>query len=92
VPGAVLVGAGSETVFSEPLNSQRAPNVGILDVRAEKSFKLGSAGKVSAMVDVFNALNADTITNYRIATGAAYNQVIALLDPRTVRFGIRYTY
>ena len=41
------------------------------------------------MVDVFNALNADTAANFRITSGAQFKELIALLDPRIVRFGVR---
>ena len=50
------------------------------------------------MVDVFNALNSDTVVNFRLTSPAAntpvavnnrYKELIALLDPRIVRFGVR---
>ena len=41
------------------------------------------------MIDVFNVANANTITNFRVTTGATYNQVIGILDPRMFRFGVR---
>jgi hypothetical protein len=87
-----LPGAGAEEILADPISAQRAPNVPILDVRAEKAFKLGGHRKIALMVDVFNATNADTITNFRVATGARYNEVVALLDPRTVRFGTRLSF
>ena len=89
---------GATTVAMEPLNSNRSPNVGIVDVRAEKSFKLGGSRKITGMVDVFNALNADTVVNFRLTSPSAntpnpvnnrFNELIALLDPRIVRFGVR---
>lgn len=84
-----LPGAGAEEILADPISALRAPNVPILDLRAEKSFSLGGVRKIAFMVDVFNALNADTITNFRVATGARYNEVIGILDPRIVRFGAR---
>jgi hypothetical protein len=81
--------AGSTTIPAEKAVN-RAPRVGIWDVRLEKSFKLGANGaKISAMVDVFNALNSDTVVNFRTVTGARYKEIIALLDPRTVRVGLQ---
>ncbi|HEV8253189.1 MAG TPA: TonB-dependent receptor [Vicinamibacteria bacterium] len=84
--------AGSETIFAEPVNSNRAPNVHIIDFRAEKAVKIGRFGRVTGMLDVFNALNADTITNFRVTSGTRYKELIALLDPRIVRFGVRYEF
>ena len=69
-----------------------------MDVRAEKAFKFKGGRKITAMVDVFNALNADTVVNFRLTSPAAntplavnnrFNELIALLDPRIVRFGVR---
>jgi hypothetical protein len=87
-----LPGAGNETINADPVFDQRAPNVPILDVRAEKAFSLGGSRKIALMVDVFNALNADTIANFRVTSGARYNELIALLDPRAVRFGARLSF
>lgn len=83
--------AGSETIRVEPVDARRAPNVGILDFRADKSFSFGAAGRLTAMLDVFNATNADTVTNFNITT-AALHRIIALLDPRIVRFGVRFDF
>ena len=81
--------AGSTTIPAEAAVS-RAPRVGIWDARLEKSFKVGGNGaKISAVVDVFNILNSDTVVNFRTTSGTRYKEIIALLDPRTVRFGIQ---
>jgi len=90
--------AGSETIFAEPVNSNRAPNVHIVDFRAEKTFRLSERfGTLSAIVDVFNALNANPVANFRVTGGTGtganrFQEVISLLDPRIVRFGIRYEF
>jgi hypothetical protein len=47
---------------------------------------------------VFNALNAQPVTNFRVASVnnasqvQRFREVIALLDPRIVRFGVRYEF
>ncbi|MEO6436829.1 MAG: hypothetical protein ABIP55_13855, partial [Tepidisphaeraceae bacterium] len=61
--------------------------------------------KATFMLDVFNALNSATPANFRITsgrttiapavgttpavTGPQYQELIALLDPRIFRFGVR---
>jgi hypothetical protein len=82
--------AGNETVRVEPADARRAPNVGIFDLRVDKSINLHTQ-RLTVMVDAFNLTNADTVTNFSITT-AAMNRIIALLDPRIVRFGIRYDF
>jgi hypothetical protein len=44
------------------------------------------------MVDVFNIFNSNPVINYRNTSGSRYKEVIAILDPRIVRFGIRYEF
>lgn len=88
---------GATTIAAEPLNSNRSPNVGIFDFRAEKAFKITGNRKITGMLDVFNALNSSTVVNFRLTSPAAitastanrYKELIALLDPRIVRFGVR---
>jgi hypothetical protein len=96
--------AGTETVRVEPANANRAPNVGIMDVRLDKTFDLGGRrGRITGMVDVFNLLNDDVVTNFRIQSGSIsaaqvgavsprFKEIIGLLDPRIVRFGVRYEF
>jgi hypothetical protein len=83
---------GNQNVRVEPVTSNRASNVSILDFRADKSFRLGRFGKFTGMVDVFNALNKGTVTNFRTTTGATFKEVLGILDPRIVRFGLRYDF
>ncbi|MGH9321195.1 MAG: hypothetical protein ACRD3V_15095, partial [Vicinamibacteria bacterium] len=87
-----LPNAGAETIPAEPFDANRAPNVGIFDVRLEKSFALGRPGRVTGMVDFFNLTNSNVVTNARTRSGSRYLEVISLLDPRTVRFGIRWEF
>jgi hypothetical protein len=86
-----LPNAGSQTIRVEEVSAQRAPNVGILDIRVDKSFTLPGRAKLTAMFDMFNATNSSPVTNFRITT-VRYREVIALLDPRIIRFGVRYDF
>jgi hypothetical protein len=93
---------GSQTVRVEPITSNRYPNVQIFDIRFDKSFSFGRAGRLTAMVDIFNLNNASTVTAFRTTTAGAttngifyptlYQEVTGLLDPRIVRFGVRYDF
>jgi len=40
----------------------------------------------------FNLTNAGTVTTFRNATGPTFREVTALLDPRIVRFAIRFDF
>ena len=88
----IFPGDGQQTVRVEPVTANRAPTVSIFDLRADKSFSFGRYGRVTAMVDVFNALNSGTVLNFTTVTGANFQRVIGILDPRIVRFGVRYDF
>jgi hypothetical protein len=84
-------GDGTQTVRVEPIGTNRYPTVQILDIRADKSFSLGKYGRLTAMLDAFNLTNASTATTVRVTT-VNYEEVTAILDPRILRFGIRYSF
>jgi hypothetical protein len=84
-------GDGTRTVRVEPSNTNRAPAVSIIDFRLDKSFRFGRFGKLTGMVDVFNAPNYGTVTDYRTTT-VNYREVTGILDPRIVRVGLRFDF
>ena len=88
VTNVALPGAGAENIRMEPVTANRAPTVSILDIRAAKKFSIRGV-RLEGMVDVFNALNSGTVVNFSTVTGASFQRVIAILDPRVVRFGVR---
>jgi hypothetical protein len=92
VPGTTLRNAGTEEILAEPVNANRSENVHILDFRFEKGIKLSRVGRVTGMVDIFNITNANPITNFRVVTGPRFKEVISILDPRIVRFGVRWDF
>ena len=44
------------------------------------------------MIDVFNALNSDAVTNFFLTNGPNFGKVIAALDPRTVQVSARFDF
>jgi hypothetical protein len=84
-------GDSTQTVRVEPVTANRFPTVSILDFRFDKSFNFGRYGKLTGMVDVFNALNAGTVIDLRTTT-VNFKEVTEILDPRIVRFGIRFDF
>jgi len=94
---------GSQTVPAEPLGTFRMENIMQLDFRLDKRFKLTERFALSAMVDVFNAFNANTELNIRHATGRltisetgvsipAFQTPITILPPRIARFSARISW
>jgi hypothetical protein len=82
---------GVRTFRVEPIDARRFPNVSILDVRLDKSFRFGKVGKLTGQFDVFNIFNSGVPTNFRQTT-ANFLEVTELLAPRVMRFGVRYDF
>ncbi|HEY7819252.1 MAG TPA: hypothetical protein VIG29_13590, partial [Vicinamibacteria bacterium] len=90
VEGAPLA-QGPVEILAEPQGAAVQPSVHLLDLRAEKSFSLGSAGAIDLMFDVFNSLNANTATEIASRRGA-FGAIFEVLPPRVARIGVRYRF
>ena len=74
--------------FAQNLDQNRSDNVGLLNFRLDKGVKVGKS-KVTGMLDIYNVLNADPVTNFSLNLGPNYKRVIAVLDPRVFQVGVR---
>ncbi len=86
---------GKLTVYSwlAAANSERSDNVTVVDFRMDKSFALGDQMRVQVILDFFNALNANTITNFQILDSVdPYQRVVDYLKGRTIGFSARLTF
>jgi hypothetical protein len=85
---------GNRTVRVQPIDANRYPSVAILDLRLDKSIDLGKFGKVTPMLDVFNTLNSGVPTTVRTTNTATapFNEVTAILNPRVIRLGFRFSF
>jgi len=88
--------------------SERLPTYGNLTIRLEKMLRLGDTGKIYLMADLFNVFNTATIIQrydrdhgtYYIYSDPANNYFRAqrdfdpysILNPRLLRFGVRFTF
>jgi hypothetical protein len=88
---ASLPRAGTVRIFSENIENSRSDTVPILDLRADKAFRIGRY-RFTGMADLFNALNSNAVTNFGLVNGGAFGQIIAALDPRTFQLGVRFDF
>ena len=86
-----VLGVFSGAFFLQNLSENRSDNVSLLNFRLDKSFKVGRY-ELQGMLDIYNVLNNDAVTNFNLNAGAGYKTVIAVLDPRVFQVGVRFEF
>lgn len=86
-------GEKDHLILVEPIGDRRYDNVFTIDLHTEKQFQVSDYGTISAIVDVFNITNENTVLrrNQRIG-GAMFNRPQEVLAPRAVRLGLRFSF
>jgi hypothetical protein len=82
----------SFTVRVEPIGTRRLPNLNLLNLRAEKSFRLASSHRVALRANVYNALNVNTVLSVNSLSGAAFARPTSITPPRIAEVGLTYTF
>lgn len=83
---------GTQWFWAEPLNTNRLDNVYMLDLRAEKQFRLGQGARLAAMVDGFNMLNSAAVRLVNNTSGPSYLRVSSIVNARVFKIGARLTF
>jgi len=84
---------GSFRYFGEPRGIRRLEDKSELDLRAEWYMEVGqSDGRIGLFLDVFNVLNEGRATLVEDRSGAAFEAPLEVNQPRTYRFGARYSF
>jgi hypothetical protein len=88
--------ASSATAYAnqtaDAFSEFRQDSISVLDLRIEKTVKLGNAARIRLFGDIYNITNkyaAETITQ---STGSAFQTPTAILGPRTGRIGFRFVW
>jgi len=78
-------------VFAEPRGPDRFNSWNMLDLRVQKSFRLGDRIKLDAIIDIFNLFNDDVILGFASYNlwSDAYGEGDYMLRPRRVQIGVR---
>ena len=77
--------------FATNLDQNRSEAVNLMNFRIDKAFRLGGARKATLMLDIYNLLNADPVTNFNLSVTSP-RTVIAVLDPRVFQMGFRFEF
>jgi hypothetical protein len=82
-------------IYGDEKGHYRYPGMHNLDIRLEKFFKIGKT-RVSALADIFNVFNTNTITDYETQMNPAseyqFGYVWGIKSPRTFRLGFRFVF
>ena len=76
----------------EPIGSLNLPAQHSLDLRAEKSFSIVKSHKVIVRLNMYNALNANTIIQWTRLSGPNFKRPTGVFPPRVVELGGSYSF
>ena len=82
----------SIAVNVEPFGTRRLPNVNQLDLRLEKDFRLRVGHKVGVRMNIFNALNTNTVLSLVRRSGPTFLLPQDIMPPRIAEFSVSYTF
>lgn len=77
---------------AEPFGSRSLPNIHLLDFRAEKTFRIGSGQRLITRINLFNALNASTVTSLNTRSGANFLRPSAIMRPRIAELSASFSF
>ena len=83
-----LPNAGTQRFWYEDLDANRSDTVPLVSARVDRTWQVWRT-RVTGMVDVFNIINANPVTNFNLSNGPTFDQINGALDPRTLQIGVR---
>jgi hypothetical protein len=82
----------SITLRVEPMGAYRLPNLNILHMRVEKSFRVRQGQKVALRMNVFNVLNINTVLMATQLSGPNFLRPTMITPPRIAEFAVSYDF
>jgi hypothetical protein len=76
----------------DPIGTYRRPNVALVNFRLEKRVTLPRAQIATVTLNLYNALNANTVTGLQNRSGASFLQPLSILPPRLAEIGLSYRF
>jgi hypothetical protein len=91
-PGGVIDPGGlPQVVAVDPNDPDYLPSLTLLDLHAEKPFKLGGQKALHLVVDGFNVFNSNTATDMNVYS-EGYGKIDNIPQGRRFRFGVRFVF
>ncbi len=91
-PGGVIDPGGlSQVVAIDPNSPDHLPDLTLLDLHAEKAFKLGGVKQLKLVVDGFNIFNTNTATDMNV-NSEGYGRITNIPQGRRFRGGVRFQF
>ena len=85
--------AGTANVYLDKRGDERLPNFQTLDFHADRTVTLHNRTKIVLGLDIFQALNVNTILSERGTQNASNaNTISSIAAPRVLRFGARVAF
>ena len=86
------VPSGRVVVRVEPRGSRRLDATNLLDLRAEKTFRMGARGILGVFADGLNLTNSGAVTRVNTLSGPGFGDPVGWVEPRSGRLGLRWTF
>jgi hypothetical protein len=80
------------TVNVEPIGTRRMPHQNQVDFRVEKSFNLRAAHRATVRMNIFNALNDNTVLDLNRLSGPNFGLPTTIMPPRIAEFSVSYQF
>jgi hypothetical protein len=76
----------------DPIGTYRRPNVHMMNVRLDKRFTLPRAQIATVSLNLYNALNANTVTALQNRSGGSFLDPLGILPPRLAEISVSYRF
>jgi hypothetical protein len=79
---------GNAVIKAQPVATNRTPNITLLDLRMQKTFRVSRVG-VTGLFDIYNLFNSNAEQLLTTSSGAAWRRPTVITGPRVARIGAR---
>lgn len=88
----ITLAQGTQNVQVAPVGDVRFPNIAQLDLNIRKAFRLSGTRTITPRLEIFNATNEATITNWVSTLGPTYHRPSLIQHGRLIKFELAYEF